>query len=218
MPFEHSVFGPQVDIYQTDPVFYEGNLYISANVDDYSGSESGIMVLRYSSDGVLDTSFGTSNGYTKISTAQSTGPGTLQLDSSGNLFVNGEEYDGVRYQAAVWKFTNAGTLDTSFGTNGVWSDPDTTRNFFSQLDGSLIFLDDGEILISGEGRLSDSGDWYPMIFRLSSNGTLDNGFGDNGMVINTDAAGAFTAMSRNSVGDISIGGYSGGDMSVWKYE
>jgi uncharacterized delta-60 repeat protein len=81
----------------------------------------------------------------------------------------------------VNKYTNDGTLDTSFGING------STYLDFGLIYGSsgaysVNTGDNGEIFVSGQYYHQDAGyDWK--VYKLTPNGQLDNSFGENGFIL-----------------------------------
>src|SRR5512134_4013066 len=76
-----------------------------------SASGSAPNLVRYNTDGTLDTTFGT-NGKVTVAVG---GPVALQTD--GKLIVGGAMSGGI----GLARYTSNGTLDTTFGTNGVVS-------------------------------------------------------------------------------------------------
>jgi uncharacterized delta-60 repeat protein len=155
--------------------------------------------------GTIDQSFGT-NGYVTAnlgSFGSQFTQFTTQLD--GKILAFGYHNSGtikvVRYEAN-------GQLDTSFGEDGVAS---ATGSTTSTIAGAL--LPDGKIVVAftspdPSGILGS----ILMVARFNSDGTLDDGFGTNGMK-NLSALGTVSSLSETihtlSNGEIIIVG------SVW---
>jgi|GEM_PF-1556241 len=160
---------------------------------DISFSPSGIRVF--------DSTFGYDTGY------------DLTTDRNGKILVCGAMTNSMGGQdMAVIRYNNDGTIDTSFGINGIASyngaadGPDAAYN--------VIALPDGKILVCGET------DWdataavnYDMIaWRLNEDGTPDNTLSGNGRIEYGRGYGQDCAygISVDSMGRIIISGYSEG--------
>jgi len=69
-----------------------------------------------------------------------------------------------------------GTLDNTFGTNGLV----TCINGSSDEGNAVAIQPDGKIVIAGGTQLTPV---HALVLRLNSDGTFDDGFGNGGMVI-----------------------------------
>ena len=108
------------------------------------------LLTRYNSDGLLDTTFGT-NGIVMNSGINQGKDVVIQPD--GKILVTGNPTN-TRVEFGVARFNSNGSLDTSFGTNGIAShsiypsdnlDPGNVR--------FVALQSDGKILVAGEQRL-----------------------------------------------------------------
>jgi uncharacterized delta-60 repeat protein len=136
------------------------------------GTYYGFQVVRYNSDGSLDTEFGTSGIVTQNlpSRFESAYYGGLVVQSTGKIIIAGrsDTFTMVR-------FNTNGTIDNSFGTNGVLTP--TTPNIFVR---SIQKQADNKVVAVGISNLGTQG--YA-ITRFNEDGTLDTGFGSNGLTI-----------------------------------
>ena len=82
-------------------------------------------------------------------------------------------------QPAVFRYTQAGVLDSTFGTGGVALDPDTNSTSGSVT--SLAVLPDGRI-IAAASDVVENHDETEDVFRLNSDGFADTTFGTAGYV------------------------------------
>ena len=144
------------------------------------------LTARFLSDGTPDVNFG-DDGYieTPISFEYSEEAYGMAIAEDGNIVVGGYTLAGdLSYDFALLKYRTDGTLDASFGNNGV-----VVQNFGS---GDVIYdmaLQNGKFLCAGtSGSGFDDLD-FTMI-RFNPNGSLDTDFGDNG-TLRTDIAGGF---------------------------
>ncbi|MCX5923099.1 MAG: hypothetical protein NTU89_00880 [Candidatus Dependentiae bacterium] len=114
----------------------------------YYNNESNYLfaVARYTSDGDLDTSFGTAGITTTQIGSGDSGAFGVRIDSDGNIVVVGYSYNGPNYLFAVARYTSAGILDTDFGTAGI-----TTTQIGSGNSGAFgVTIDsDGNIVLVG---------------------------------------------------------------------
>ena len=108
-----------------------------------SDSQSSKIITRYNSNGTVDTSFGT-NGSTLIDVNSFSGS-KIALLPDGRVIVggkSGEEFAAVRYNGN-------GTLDTSFGTNGLgvidWGYSEIRQNL-----AEIMIQSDGKIFVVGD--------------------------------------------------------------------
>jgi uncharacterized delta-60 repeat protein len=169
-------------------------------------------IARFLPDGQLDTTFG-SGGFAAVSLPfDGENPSTLAVQPDGKIIWAGTEGNpnfvpGGTFQFAVARFNPNGTLDASFGTNGV-----ATTEFFSPpLQGAQEFADavvvqpEGKILVAGSARQGQN-KFAPIqaaIARFDSNGTLDTSFGTAGRVLSA-SHGAVAALGLDAAGDIFV--------------
>ncbi|MBC7797346.1 MAG: VCBS repeat-containing protein [Pyrinomonadaceae bacterium] len=133
------------------------------------------IIVKFNTDGTKDTSFGDSGSVVSGFTSQGDSTGdSLALQPDGKIIVAGFENSGF----GIARHNTDGTLDSSFGSNGVISLPfaniGSVFNMITQPDGKIIVL--GSSLYN-----SNSSDF--VVLRFDANGTPDNSFGVNGRVI-----------------------------------
>jgi uncharacterized delta-60 repeat protein len=137
----------------------------------------------------------------------------------GGIGSGGSGGNGSGYSPAI------GVLDTSFnGTGFVVHDNAAGGNYND--GGNSIYVDNtGKIYVTGYSM--NVGHYDMVIWRYNSNGTLDNSFGNNGIVVHNNAAGVNSDDGGNSIyvdstGKIYVTGYSyngsNDDIVIWKYK
>lgn len=131
-------------------------------------SASGSMVVRFNTDGSLDTTFG-SAGYAYYSGVFEIYAVTLQAD--GKIVLSGSELKAGGENAFKLLRINAnGSLDSGFGSVGVF-----TLQYVDMSRGQSIRLQtDSKIIVAGMGNAKGK------IIRVNTNGTLDTTFGSSG--------------------------------------
>lgn len=162
---------------------------VGFNIGGHSG-RIGASVVRFSSNGTLDSTFGTGGiALTGIFVAGTTCGVAVQPE--GKILIS----DG-----ALIRLLPNGQLDSSFGTGGQ----------AGVLDGdfgtpALALLPTGKILVSSGSLLSESG-FLPSssyVSRYNSNGSLDTNFAISGMVGITGPADALLFLGS---GEFLVGG------------
>lgn len=136
------------------------------------GGGQDFVVLRYTTSGVLDSTFsGDGIAFTNLggSTEQ---PTSVLVQPDGKIVAAGFSYQGAWSDVALVRYTDAGALDTSFGAGGK------TILSFSALDDfafAAALSPEGGILLGGStpgvGLHRDL-----LIARCTSSGVLDTGF------------------------------------------
>lgn len=187
-------------------------LLVAGACADLSFSFS-MLVIRLFPDGTPDPAFGT-NGFVEInlSTGDDFAYG-MQEQPDHKILLAGTTIDSLfRNQPVVVRLNEDGTLDSTFGTNGVAYLP--IIDLDNRLN-SISLLKDGRILVSGHyGKpLTTSGqfDFDLLIARLLPDGSFDTTFGINGMVIDTvstDYVDDLFGMDTTSDNSIVVSGYT----------
>lgn len=166
------------------------------------------VLVSVRADGTLDTTFGQdgirsidlsvwTNSTVKIRTA------VMQPD--GNIVMVGSNVYTDRYNIAVGRVRADGSLDTSFSRDG-WQEIGSsgTYDWFPE----TIALDNlGSILIAG--RANEGPVDRPVVFRMSSTGVPDTGFGTlgDGTLIVEGLQGSWTARAIVPLKRAVIGGF-----------
>jgi uncharacterized delta-60 repeat protein len=148
-------------------------------------AESATLVDRFTSAGVLDTTFGTGG---KILDDYHTGVAEYkqaQLLSNGNIVTAGYIFPTVApnptttYQTVVAQYSSAGKLVTTFGSGGKVIFPSGATNYQSHGQ-SVAIQADGKILVGGTTDNTMSGQPGGAIARLNPNGSFDTTFASAG--------------------------------------
>jgi uncharacterized delta-60 repeat protein len=171
----------------------------------YNGSNFDFAVVRYNTNGSLDTTFDTDG---KVTTAIGSGTDaaySVVLQSDGKIVVAGNSRIGSNDDFAVVRYNTNGSLDTTFDTDGkvttaIGSGTDEAR--------SVVVQSDGKIVAAG---YSDNGPNFDFaVVRYNTNGSLDTTFDTDGKVTTAVGLGDDEAYSvvLQSDGKIVAAGYS----------
>lgn len=155
-------------------VLMDDGRFLVAGTVSVSPGEGNPAVARMNEDGSIDTTYGVDGMATIDMQGNDDFDGALamQADGSAALLVG---QNIAPASVIVARLGADGSLDRSFGTDGFAQTSIGTTDEMS----SLCFQPDGKILVAG------SNDQYPgfMLVRYTSNGALDETFGDGGISI-----------------------------------
>ena len=157
-------------------------------------------VLRYTSAGALDPSFG-SNGIATLPTPANTF-GSMALQSNGQIVVAGDITDPSSGAAAfgVQRLNTNGTVDTNFGRGGLG----VASIGFPGTQAVLLIQPNGDILLGAQLEPTGRGQpFHTALARFGPSGALDPAFGSNGTV-SVPAVGGCTALALLSDGQILV--------------
>lgn len=170
---------------------------VAAGYANNGGTGYDFVIARYGTDGNLDNTFGT-NGIvtTDVGLSSSDRIYSLAIDSNGKIVVAG--YADIA--AVVARYNTNGTLDYTFGTNGITTTaPASGIPYFI----ALAIQPDGKIVAAGS---TVNNDFTAM--RFNADGTPDHTFGTNGAATIDIASGidSATALALQSDGRIVVAG------------
>lgn len=179
-------------------------------------AEGRVALLRYNSNGSLDASFD-SDGIVTTGLGPFFGKSygnSIVIQADGKIVVTGtvESNQGAENRILLLRYIINGTLDGTFGTNGIITANFDTPNSTS-FGNAVVMQTDGKIVIAATRKINNL--CHIGLVRFNNNGGLDLSFGSNGKSI----AGFSGSSSTNSVivqsnGKILVGGSSDGSHLV----
>ena len=196
----------------------DGKIVVAGTAKTGAGYD--FALVRYNSNGSLDTSF---NGTGKVTTdfgSADYGWG-LALQNDGKIIVSGYSGPYPSTNVALARYNTDGSLDTSFnGTGKVITDFGSDDYAYG-----VAVQPDGKIVVGGQSNTGGSGN--AILSRYNSNGSLDVNFGNQGKVVLSPSPGSAGSVGRNvalqSDGKIVLAGYSSpgsvgtvDNFSVWR--
>lgn len=185
----------------------DGNLYLAGSSSGSFGEANAgfndVVVMKITSSGVLDTSFGI-NGIAQLGKV-TIGSGranqrdyaeAITLDSEGNIFIAGHTYSSLGEDhrtdrdVFVAKFNSKGELDNSFATNGVAQLGNDTMGAGASGEDYVTDIEltsNNHVLVSGytNGSLGESngGSYDGFIAKFTDVGVLDTSFGGGSGIV-----------------------------------
>lgn len=194
----------------------DGKIVVAGHT--WSGTNNVFALARYHSDGVLDTTFGSSGLVTSSFPGKGAIARSLKIQSDGKIVAAGHIYtlETDWDEFALSRFNLDGTLDTTFGSEGqvTTSFGVSTKNWINEIQ----IQNDGRIVAGGF-----SNDVFALA-RYLPNGNLDSTFGESGLkttFIPGTTQGVINAIVLKSDGSIFAGGFSTdtlNDFTVVKYD
>jgi uncharacterized delta-60 repeat protein len=169
-------------------------------------SEYNFALVRYNTDGSLDTTF---DGDGKVVTIGGVNNGSeanaVAIQPDGKIVAAGYSYNGSNNDFAVARYNADGSLDSSFDTDGKVTTQASTANDEAH---SLVIQPDGKIIAAGRGYSNGS---HFTLARYKPDGSLDESFDADGIVKTavTGNGGFATDVALQPDGKIVAAGNSG---------
>jgi uncharacterized delta-60 repeat protein len=168
-PSNANIWGRAVAIQPDGKIVMVGVSYTSKKCD--------VLTVRYNADGSLDKAFG-EEGVAPSSCP----PGghdwgrSIAIQPDGKLIVAGNTRSGENRNMLLLRYNVNGKPDMTFGMSGIASST-ANRSDWGQ---AVVLMPDGKIMIVGN-RVSGP-KYAASLARYNSNGTLDSSFGKEGIV------------------------------------
>lgn len=147
----------------------------------YNGSNADFTVVRYHTNGTLDTAFSSDGIVTTDFNSADDGANAMTLDANGMVVVAGYARNGANRNFAVARYRTDGSLDTAFSADGK-----QTINFAASSDDmayGVAIQSDGRIVLGGHSH--NNTQTHFAMARLLTDGTLDGSFDGDGMAVSS---------------------------------
>lgn len=148
-------------------------------VAGYYGDPSKAFLLRLTSSGELDNTFGMGGVFLVPNTYDKSRIHAIHIQIDGKILLTGYESRNNNQNIMIGRLNSNGTLDNSFDQDGIKS-IDLINSSGIEQSGGIGVLNDGSIVIAVvvSNYVQDSA----IVIKLTSTGAFDNSFGQNGMV------------------------------------
>jgi uncharacterized delta-60 repeat protein len=156
--------------------------------------QNAITLVRLNADGKVDPTFGTAgktvftmspHPFNVCRAAAQTKDGKIIV--AGDMVGSGVSAGSdLNRDFALVRFNPDGTLDTTFGSEGVTTTSITLPGIATLRDdlaASLLVLDDGRIVVGGSTAEIVTGNKRPVLARYTADGALDPTFGTGGTLV-----------------------------------
>ena len=126
----------------------DGSIVVAGSFYNDSSSKYDFALVKYTKDGILDTTFGTNGVVTKSIGSNYDFAYALGIQKSDDSIVAaGFSNNGSNYDFALVKYTKDGILNTTFGTGGITTTPIGSSDDYAFALGIQKF--DGKIVVAG---------------------------------------------------------------------
>jgi uncharacterized delta-60 repeat protein len=156
-----------------------GDIVAVAQVNFVNNVGTGIGLVRYTSAGELDTTFGTNGIAITTFAGIAFDPFGFAVQTNGDFFIGGvATTKSGRNEFGLARYTSNGVLDTTFGTNGLVTTKVGAR---SDAPSALLLQPNGQIVMGGFEVAGGNIPGMMSLVRYNANGTLDTNFGKGGI-------------------------------------
>jgi uncharacterized delta-60 repeat protein len=158
----------------------DGKIVAAGVGDPIAPTGNDFMVVRVTTRGALDPSFG-KNGKltTDFGSSVDDAATAVAIQPDGEIVVAGHSNASGSSDFALARYTTSGTLDTSLGTGGmVLTDFGSASRDFAT---AMAIEPNGKIIVAGYSNAHGTDDFA--LARYTTNGTLDTSFGTGGKVV-----------------------------------
>ncbi|MGL2962545.1 T9SS type A sorting domain-containing protein [Flavobacterium sp. RSB2_4_14] len=189
----------------------DGRIVVAGYIQT-SATSVNLLVIRFNTNGSLDTTFGNS-GIVLVNNNMHAK--SVKIQSDNKIVVGG--YCGNAF--AVARLNSDGSIDEDFGFNGLVTTTVVLNSYQAQIN-ALNIQGDGKIVVSGFAYLNPVNLAFCTI-RYDINGNIDTGFGINGKVLtnlNSSVSDMISAQAIQQDGKIVVTGAADGAMIIARYE
>lgn len=159
----------------------DGKILVVGDIGDLNFAGNDFLITRLMPDGNIDPTYG-NNGRARVNFFNLfDSPFASVIQPDDKLVVAGNSYDNANQnKAVVARLNTNGTLDETFGQNGMLAfDLSNDEDVFL----SVAILPDGKILLGGDTYEKNSSTLMDLLLvQLNPDGTTDPDFGNNGVV------------------------------------
>jgi uncharacterized delta-60 repeat protein len=177
------------------------------------GSLSEFALVRYNTDGSLDTTF---NGTGKVTTAVVSFDvaNALAIQADGKLVAAGHSHTGTALDVALVRYNTDGSLDTTFNGTGKVTTPIGPAHDVAY---ALAVQADGKLVIAGDSYDFTFSNHDFALARYNTDGSLDPGFNGTGTVTTSIGSEIALAAAVQTDGKLVAAGVLGGDFLLVRY-
>jgi uncharacterized delta-60 repeat protein len=192
-------FGNNIDRPTNISTRTDGKIIVTGKSTNAGGSLTVVAMLN--PDGTFDSTFGPYGNGTLDIYDNAVLSQKMTIRPDGKILLAGNYVDGPETVSMFYLLNSDGSPDTSFGDGGLAFAFDTGTTLISdvkpQPDGKIVTLATQSVPEPGE----TAADQKILLRRLNANGSIDTGFGENGLVTaNTSPATVFGPTSFDPSG------------------
>ncbi len=130
----------------------DGKIVLAGHSDSPNNVGAAFSLARYNTNGSLDTTFGTDGKVTTSIGSISSVGNAVAIQHGGKIVVVGTSYDSSNSDFALARYNINGSLDTTFGTDGLVTTPFGSGDVRGN---AVAIQSDNKIVVAGEYNLND---------------------------------------------------------------
>lgn len=142
-----------------------------------SGSATDFAVVRYGTNGILDTTYGTGGKVTTNFAGREDMAWAGAWDGEDRFTVAGRVHSGSNYDVGIARYNSDGSLDSNWGASGKMTQAISTTG--NDVPRGMTIFGSNDILVTG--RVHNGSNWDLFAMRLLSDGALDTRYDTDGM-------------------------------------
>jgi uncharacterized delta-60 repeat protein len=157
----------------------DGKIVVVGGANESSGpmNQADFGIVRYNTDGSLDTNFDSDGKVTTDFSGRADVAMSVKLQSDGKIVVAGVSLNYF----ALARYNTDGSVDNSFDNDGrVLTDFGSP---IAEISNSMTIQTDGKIVVAGGGNPFVSSNSLLNVLRYNTDGSLDNSFDSDGKVV-----------------------------------
>jgi uncharacterized delta-60 repeat protein len=192
------------------------NFVVAGSTYSFTTFLTQFAVARFTADGTQDMSFDGDGMITNNVGGMTSWATSIAIQSDGKIIAAGQanNYDHLGYDFALVRYTASGSLDGSFGLDGITITNLSTTDLNHSADKPSLILGNGTIIVGGTYIHRDADNNTVEDFAVvryvnngTNDGTVDPSFGTNGITItNLDVWDILGAVAVQSDGKIIAAG------------
>lgn len=226
-----SVFGDNgivlTDLGQGEDMIYalaiqDNGKILAAGYSQNADYRNAPVIVRYSSTGILDPTFGTDGIATVPVTEIDNDFSAISIQSDGKIVAAGHISNGMSwFSLLIARFDHDGIIDPTYGSGGVVN---MNLNNIDDEFYDMQLTDNDESVLTGFTVSQGDLYYHLLVMKFDVNGQPDPNFGSEGVVTYGDVPYTFgDAMAMQADGKILVAGCTGNllpgdnDWAVWRF-
>ena len=194
----------------------DGCIIVAGAGEDFSsGTGNDFALVRYNTNGTLDSSFGSGGKVLSHFGSLSESATGVAIQADGKILLAGNSSQaGTSTDFALVRFLTNGTVDSNFGTGGI-----VKRAVSPHQDEAtgIAVQPDGRIVVVGTSDVHSAADFT--VARYNADGTPDSTFGAGGLVkTSVGSSASAESVALQADGRIVVAGTSHGGTTSYDFE
>ncbi len=158
----------------------DGKIVVAGNSSN--GLEYVFTIVRYNTNGSLDSTFDTDGIVTTSIGDSNSRANAVAIQSDGKIVAAGFGYNGTSADFALARYNTNGSLDSTFDNDGIVTTA-IGGGISNNVITSMLIQPDGKIVTGGSSTNINNSAYVFTLTRYNTDGSLDNSFDTDGIAI-----------------------------------